>query len=218
MEVSRCSCLRARIDRSYAYVLLLRSYRRCFESQLQFLLELRRHLELYHGGAEIMPEDCDNKRLEDLIRILGGKVLLSQKYSLPFQWEARSDDTTTISASGVDFGRFSLDYAIELLCFVRTSYFDLSPPLASPEMRMPSIEDLRRCGRNDLADKTIEFGGLENVARRLGLAYGEVSVDEERYKAGRIMWRKRGTQTGLESSFIGEEYPRLSKEKGTHRS
>lgn len=187
---------------------------RCFESQLQFLVELRRYLELYHGGDEIMPEDCDNERLQDLMRMLGGKVLLSQKYSLPLQWETRSDDTTTITASGVDFGLFSLEYAIELLCFVRSSYLDLSPPLASPQMRMPSIEDLRRCGRNDLADQTIEFGGLENVARRLGLAYGDISVDEERYKAGRMMWRQRGTRTGLESSFISDGFPRLSKEKG----
>lgn len=166
-----------------------------------------------------MPEDCDkrgHKRLQDSIRILGGKVLLSHKYSLPFQWESRGDDMTTISASGVDFGLFSLDYAIELLCFVRSSYLDLSPPLASPQMRMPSIEDLRRCGRNDLADRTIEFGGLENVARRLGLAYGDISVDEKRYKAGRTLWRERGTQTGLASSFVSDGSPSLLKEKGVY--
>ena len=72
----------------------------------------------------------------------------------------------------IQFGLFDLMFAIQLLNFVRSDQLKRSPPLQSPVIAMPSRNKLLRdAGNGEWLDAKIdEFGGYENVARRLGLA------------------------------------------------
>jgi hypothetical protein len=72
---------------------------------------------------------------------------------------------------GVNFGPFNLTFAIELLTFVRKDHYQRLPPLKTPLLVMPSKTKLIEAGRADLDEGVQRYGGYENVARRLGLAF-----------------------------------------------
>jgi len=73
----------------------------------------------------------------------------------------------------MNWGKFSLTFAIDLLQFIRSDLMNQTPPLRKPMIYMPSIKKLMSCGKVDLAKQVTDFGGCENVARRLGLAIFE---------------------------------------------
>jgi hypothetical protein len=73
----------------------------------------------------------------------------------------------------LSFGPFSIDFAIDLLEYIRNHYMQLNAPLLvkPATIRMPTEYELFQNGRNDLIEGIQKYGGYENVARRLGLAY-----------------------------------------------
>ena len=164
---------------------------RFFESQLQLFVELRHYLNLHHNGSQdIFPDPKDVKlngheELSILIRSHGGKQLLAQKLDMEL--------ISTISIQS--WGPFSLDFAIELLQFIRERYVDMSPPLPYPVISMPSERDLKRNGCEELCHKVDTFGGYENVARRLGLSFFDVckqqQLDEQMIRGAKKLWKKR---------------------------
>ena len=163
-----------------------------FESQLSLLTELECYLNLYHHNSseQNFPEQTDiiengHNNLNDLIRIHGGKVLLADKFGMKL--------SSGIS-SGYSYGRFSIQFAVQLLTFVRNQYLLLDPPLECAHISMPTENDLIRSGHRDLADQVIEYGGYESVARRLGLEFFDGSsdgMDNERFEKGKLLWKER---------------------------
>jgi len=176
---------------------------RFFDSQLSLFIELKQYLELYHNGSEeVFPDPSDVKNngyisLHHLIRIHGGKVLLAQKLSMKlYRGEIKTD-------THIDYGAFTLDFAIRLLHFIRSEFMTLSPPLAYAIISMPLEQDLLRRGHDDLASLVVKFGGYESVARRLGLAYFDGSsrhMDETTFKGARYLWKQRNT--ALDASVV----------------
>jgi len=67
--------------------------------------------------------------------------------------------------SDLNFGPFTLDFAIQLFHFIRSEVMNMSPPLAYPMIRMPLERDLLRCGQNNLATLVVKYGGYESIAR-----------------------------------------------------
>ena len=164
---------------------------RFFESQLQLFVELQHYLNLHHNGSEeVFPDPADVKshgheQLSMLIRNHGGKQLLAQKL-----------DMMLVSKVSIQsWGPFSLDFAIDLLQFIRERYVTMSPPLPYPVISMPSERDLKRFGYEDLCQKCERFGGYENVARRLGLSFFDAGkqhqLDEEMIRGAKKLWKKR---------------------------
>ena len=82
-------------------------------------------------------------------------------------------DRNQLLAADMSWGPFDLEFAIELYALVREQQSHQKPPLKYPEIRMPTQVKLLECGTVGLRlDKKIqEYGGYENVARRLGLAF-----------------------------------------------
>jgi hypothetical protein len=71
----------------------------------------------------------------------------------------------------MSFGPFSLDFAIDLLEYIRNDQMECKAPLKPAVIRMPTEYVLFQKGRSDLIDGIQKYGGYENVARRLGLAH-----------------------------------------------
>ena len=71
----------------------------------------------------------------------------------------------------------------------------MKPPLAYPVISMPTERDLKRYGLEDLCHKVESFGGYENVARRLGLSFFDMSkqeqLDEQMIRVAKRLWVKR---------------------------
>ncbi|KAL7524115.1 hypothetical protein ACHAXR_001352, partial [Thalassiosira sp. AJA248-18] len=191
---------------------------RFFESQLQLFVELQHYLRLYHNGSEdFFPDPTavsmhGHKQLYELIRIHGGKILLAQKLDMKFQWDVNPNPNSHLS-----WGSFTLDFAIQLLYFIRSQYLSLSPPLSSSFISMPSEKDLLCCGHGDLARQVIRYGGYENVARRLGYFDGKSQrMEEMRFRGAKLLWKKRhniGVLSGA-STRLKKENNSGQKRKG----
>jgi hypothetical protein len=161
-----------------------------FEGQLELLLELKRYLDEYSDGDyKKFPTVSNIKRngydqLHSLIQYYGGRKFLSARLNMSSQKKTsgklmtrtvknvnfgctKSEDDTMLQ-----FGLFDLIFAIRLLNFVRTEQLKRSPPLQLPVIAMPSRAKLISSADDGvwLDSKIDEFGGYENVARRLGLA------------------------------------------------
>lgn len=169
---------------------------RFFDSQLQLFAELKQYLNFYHNGSEeVFPDPMDIKsnghlNLHALIRMHGGKVLLAQKLNMKlYQCETKNHSDMTI-----EWGPITLDFAIRILNFVRSEFMTMSPPLAYPMISMPLEQDLLKRGQDDLASLTMQYGGYENIARRLGLAYFDgqsKQMDATLFKGARYLWKQR---------------------------
>jgi len=189
---------------------------RFFESQLQLFVELQHYLGLYHNGSDDMfPEPLvvlmhGHKQLYDLIRIHGGKTMLAQKLDMNFAWDINdlpTENTASMNASSpifsgrsyntntkLSWGAFNLGFAIQLLHLIRSQYLTLNPPLSSSHISMPSENDLLGCGHEELAEQVMLYGGYENVARRLGLAYFDCTsqqMEEMRFRRSKLLWKDR---------------------------
>jgi hypothetical protein len=171
-----------------------------FEGQLELLNGLKQYLD-EHANSEYtkFPTVSEIKRngydqLHSLIQYYGGRKFLSSRLNMSIH--KREDKTTTIRRnmnypkdnsvdSGetvIKFGLFDLVFAIRLLNFVRMDQLKRSPPLQSPVIAMPSRTKLLSTAEDGvwLDSKIDEFGGYENVARRLGLALFATSTWNDR--------------------------------------
>jgi hypothetical protein len=149
-----------------------------FDRQLELFTKLRSYIDLYGGGDyTCFPNGQDIKanghdRLYSLVNYFGGRSFVASRLGMtasPNIWKDRDGDHFS---EMLMFGKFDLVFAIRLLCFVRSDHCLRSPPLQNPVLAMPSPDRLI-AGTSDgawLDQKIIEYGGYENVARRLGLA------------------------------------------------
>ena len=89
-------------------------------------------------------------------------------------WLASKNKKTTIQQD-LQWGAFDLHFAVDLVGYMREKQMKLSPPLDFPLIYMPVREELLEEGEmgKNLDKQIMKFGGYENVARRLGLAYFE---------------------------------------------
>lgn len=162
-----------------------------FEGQLELLNELKQYLDEYaNGDYTVFPNVSDIKRngydqLHNLIQYYGGRKFLSSRLNMSIRNNKDKAITTrrkmryTNNNNNnvnddviIKFGLFDLIFAIRLLNFIRMDQLKRSPPLQSPVIAMPSRTKLLSLAEDGewLDSKIDEFGGYENVARRLGLA------------------------------------------------
>jgi hypothetical protein len=159
-----------------------------FEGQLELLNGLKQYLDEHANSdytkfptvSEIKSRGYD--QLHSLIQYYGGRTFLSsrlnmslhegkttrRKYNISYTKNNHVDGDNAV----MKFGLFDLVLAIQLLNFVRMDQLKRSPPLQSPVIAMPSRTKLLSTADDGvwLDSKIDEFGGYENVARRLGLA------------------------------------------------
>lgn len=162
-----------------------------FEGQLELLVELKRYLdEFASSNYKSFPTVSDIQRngyeqLHALIQYYGGRKFLAARLNMSEQsggYGNRNSDVensnanrngySTGSNTGMKFGSFDLDFAVRLLTFVREDQMKRNPPLQNPVLAMPSRSKVLSQAEDGawLDAKIDEFGGYENVARRLGLA------------------------------------------------
>ena len=84
----------------------------------------------------------------------------------------------------LNWGPFSLDFAGEVLSFVRARMMHQRPPVrAYLAVKMPSSGELVHYGERGraLMERMERYGGYENVARHLGLALFDDDGDNLRW-------------------------------------
>ena len=172
-----------------------------FEGQLELLNGLKQYQD-EHANSDYtkFPTVSDIKRngydqLHNLIQYYGGRKFLSSRLNMSIH--KRIDKATTRrrnvnysrNSNNIDnddtiikFGLFDLVFAIRLLNFVRMDQWKRSPPLQAPVIAMPSRTKLLSTAEDGawLDSKIDEYGGYENVARRLGLALFATSTWNDR--------------------------------------
>lgn len=153
-----------------------------FEGQYELFLLLQEHLDQVSTTNEedsstkymYFPSVSDirstgNERLCLLVQYYGGAKFLSSRLGMT----TKRPKSGRVNQSNFSWGQFSLEFAIRLCGFIRSLHMNASPPIASPVISIPSPERLQRAGPEGLwlHEKIIEFGGYENVARRLYLDF-----------------------------------------------
>jgi hypothetical protein len=152
------------------------------EGMYDLLLELKAYLEEYCGGDYdgIFPtvfkmKERGYERLHMLIQYYGGRKFLASRLGMEHSTteKRRLSKNQDVVAADMNWGPFDLQFGIDLLEFVRNEQLKRRPPLRYPVIDMPSPTKLLASGEKgeDLDQKIQEYGGYENVARRLGLAY-----------------------------------------------
>jgi hypothetical protein len=154
---------------------------RYLEGQLELLLELKRYCDEHcMADYSIFPRvstlpQAGYRRLHSLIQTYGGRKFLA--------WRLGMSTSTSVARSPaptrLNWGRFDLEFALRLLLFVRADQMCRTPPLRSKQQNLPlsiyipSEARLFASGAEGLwlRGKIVEFGGYENVARRLGLEF-----------------------------------------------
>jgi hypothetical protein len=144
---------------------------RYFDGQLELMKALTTYLDERHGGdrmffptgTEIKESGCMS--LYYAIQRYGGRKFLMSRFGM--EVPKRSSK----SYLEMSFGPFSLDFAIDLLEYIRNDQMECKAPLKPAVIRMPTEYVLFQKGRSDLIDGIQKYGGYENVARRLGLAH-----------------------------------------------
>lgn len=213
MSCSVVACVNVVAQLTFIYLLILNIF---YHAGLKLFVELKQYLEIHHSSSEDdFPDPVDvlnngHTNLHQLIRIHGGKVLLAQKLSMKL-------DRHDANEADLNWGPFTLDFAIRLLHFIRSEFMKMSPPLAYPMISMPLEQDLLRSGQNELASLVVKYGGYENVARRLGLAYFDGKsrqMNSDVFKAARSLWRHRNSLKGLAAIKTSEMSTTKKKRKG----
>jgi len=148
-----------------------------FEGQLELLVDLNAYKERYHPEEEAAKwfpfashiRENGYENLYILIQRYGGRKFLASRYGLHASNQGRSAEA--MKNGPLLYGRFDLKFAIDLLVFIRELEMKKKPPLARPTIDLPSHYILKKYKREDLVRQIEEFGGSENVARRLGLEW-----------------------------------------------
>eukprot|EP00977_Amphora_coffeiformis_P009896 scaffold2290_cov170-Amphora_coffeaeformis.AAC.16 len=142
-----------------------------FEGQLELLMLLKEYIDEHEqGDYTSFPNVSDIRRngyekLHSLIQYYGGRKYLAFRLGMRSGSLLPADDFV-----GVNWGCFDLVFAIALLNFVRQDHMRRNPPMKAPLLIMPRREKLL-AEESWLHDRVEEYGGYENVARRLGLAF-----------------------------------------------
>lgn len=146
-----------------------------FEGQLELLVRLKEYLDEHHDGDySCFPVVSNIQRnghseLYRLIQYYGGRKFVAARYGFDLSSSHRRRPPSDLC-----WGPFDLVFAIDLLTFVKEEHVLRQPPLKPPALAMPSESRLRSLGgaHGDLlVSSIVKFGGFENVARRLGLAF-----------------------------------------------
>ncbi len=157
------------------------------EGMYELLLELKTYLDQYHGGdyktfpIALHIQERGYDRLFSLIQYYGGVKFISARLDMDHGWGGKKRrnamDKTQLLSADMNWGPFDLEFGIELYAFVRNQQLRKKPPLKNPEIRIPSQLILLEYGEQGLGlDRKIqEYGGYENVARRLGLGFSFLS-------------------------------------------
>ena len=158
-----------------------------FEGQLELLMELKRYLDEQYDDDDNNNSDNDDatatdgdkkyskfptaqqvkrhgyEQLYSLIQYYGGRKFLA----------ARLGMEVNRCSNDLSWGKFDLEFAIQMLLFVRQEQLHRDPPMTSPVISMPSKARLLSSGDLGiwLDAQILKYGGYENVARRLGLAF-----------------------------------------------
>eukprot|EP00980_Cylindrotheca_fusiformis_P002932 scaffold683_cov124-Cylindrotheca_fusiformis.AAC.1 len=147
---------------------------RYIEGQYDLMLELRAYLDDYcNGDYSTFPNvsklsEQGYERLDRLIQYYGGKRFVASRLNMQYCIDSSKSQVMDIS-----WGKFDLQFGTDLLEFIRTENMKKNPPLRYPVIAIPSPEKLANSGEKGvLLDEQIrKYGGYENVARRLGLAF-----------------------------------------------
>jgi hypothetical protein len=187
-----------------------------FESFSSLLQDLLQYCES-HGCVGVMPRlvDLDSNGCSSLrVRIAqnGGRKLLARKLNMVLDSNSVGAGTDGAgpgfgSLGGVSFGDFDLHFAVELLGYIRD--FHVNRPLGLPSgpvrrkeashewdshIAMPFRTDLLKDRKVDLVLKIEEYGGFENVARRLGLHFEDRTGKELRRLETSVALRYRAAR------------------------
>jgi hypothetical protein len=146
-----------------------------FERQFELMLALRDYCDQYRGGNyEAFPQ-CSQLRLAGqdrlvrLIAICGGSIVVASRLGLT------CDARNSLYEFDLNWGAFDLEFGIALMGFVRNEQMRRIPPLQPADIFMPTETELRESDIDGLGEalheKIIQYGGYENVARRLGLGW-----------------------------------------------
>lgn len=148
-----------------------------FEGQLQLLKGLKSYLDKFHDGDyTVFPMLMEVKlngydQLHGLILYYGGRRFVSARLDMDRGERKKKSKQGDMDDLDMAWGPFDLEFGIELLEFVREDQCQRKPPLAQPVLSMPSQRQFLRADRLYLDSKVQEYGGYENVARRLGLEF-----------------------------------------------
>ena len=155
-----------------------------FEGQYELLVLLKEYIDKhYNSSSNNGKEDSSLKykrfpcvsqmrtngygRLYRLIQFYGGGKLLSSRLGMT------NDSSHDDEHSGISWGGFSIQFAIELCDFIRKDHMRAKPPVPKAMISIPSEARLKRAGPKGewLHERILAYGGYENVARRLYLEY-----------------------------------------------
>jgi hypothetical protein len=151
-----------------------------FDRLLELLIELRRYLDQYQKGRyDVFPTMSHvqerNPQLYSLVQYYGGRKFVASRLGMLYRSTSKSQSKSAndiAEEKDMNWGPFSLEFGILLMTFIREDHTRKNPPLRNPTMNMPSKKRLDNDENGARLDEQIEqFGGYENVARRLGLAY-----------------------------------------------
>lgn len=147
------------------------------EGLYELMIELKAYSdEFFNGDYSLFPKVCTldeqgYERLHSLIGYFGGQKFVAQRLGM---LHASSLEDGTANRTQLNYGKFDLEFGINLLEFVRQESMKKTPPLKYPIIAMPTFRDLLNSDDEQavkLDSKIDEYGGYENVARRLGLAF-----------------------------------------------
>ena len=144
------------------------------ERQHDLMITLREYADAnLDGNYTILPSysrlrDEGSTQLLAFIQSFGGHKFVAGKFGMQNEVTERNVQTTW------NWGPFDLEYGIALMDFVRNDQMQKNPPISDPAIFMPTRKQFLDLGGSHgryLHEKTMEFGGYESVARRLGLEW-----------------------------------------------
>mmetsp|Transcript_58852 Transcript_58852/g.143968 ORF Transcript_58852/g.143968 Transcript_58852/m.143968 type:complete len:183 (-) Transcript_58852:42-590(-) len=160
-----------------------------FERQFDLMVSLKEYLdEQYDGDYSYFPRgytalpSLGYRRLFRLIQDFGGRTIIAGRFGMNTT-EMKTEKKTTrrleyaLDLGDLKWGAFDLETGIILMGIVRQQQMELEPPLdfSNPSQKhisMPSPSVILRLGTQGqmLHKKILQYGGYENIGRRLGLA------------------------------------------------
>lgn len=151
------------------------------EGMYELLLKMKEYLDEYHDGDyRTFPiashlKERGKERLYFLIQYYGGVKFLAARLDMECRGtkNMRQRNTSQLLSADMNWGPFGLEFGIELYSICREQQLRKKPPLLVPEIRIPTRRELSVYGERGerVTTKILEYGGYENVARRLGLGF-----------------------------------------------
>jgi hypothetical protein len=151
-----------------------------FEGMYDMMRELKRYLDEYHeGDYTFFPtvshlKERGYEELWTLIQYYGGRNFVGARLGMVYLSQKKETKSyRELASADMNWGPFDLDFGIDLLGFVREEHLKKNPPMSYPELQFPSSAKLLASGERGirLHEQTNRYGGYENVARRVGLAF-----------------------------------------------